>query len=63
MSSCYSHFWDGLPVVPGMSKVCLEKVVLRLIMKYGPEDPVLGQPMEMRIRKAGMRHALFQHGS
>lgn len=50
-------------MVPGMSKVCLEKVVLRLIMKYGPEDPVLGQPMEMRIRKAGMRHALFQHGS
>lgn len=57
MSSCYAHFWGALPVVPGMTKVPLEEVVPRLIMKYSPEDPVLGQPMERPIRKACMRRA------
>lgn len=59
VSSCYAHSWGGLSMVPGMTKVPLEEVMLKLIMKYGPEDPVLGQP----VRKVGMRHDLFQDGS
>lgn len=45
-----------------MIGVPLEKILYGQIMKYSPEDLVLGQPMEVPVREAEMRHALFQHG-
>lgn len=52
----FCWFLGGLPAVQDMIRLPLEKVLYRQIMKYSPEDPVLGQPMEVPVRKVGMRH-------
>lgn len=61
MSSCYAYFCGGLKHWSWHDQGPLKKLLYRQIKKYSHEDPIIGQTMEVFVRKVGVS-ALFHHG-